>query len=466
MSNDYRNRNTNESGWYYSEEERYVPSGMMNESEHQSARERRSRIERSARCRRYVEQCRMDDSPYWDDDAQYQLNDRARIRNSMQYQHNDRPNRRREMDRSESARTGSGRIAKIVFVTSLSLLLLIVTAVVGVYAYVQNNILDRIDFVDDSQVTVTEEDLDSMVIEEDGDTGEGEELSENEAEALNNMINGGLVSEEDLYSEDGVTNVLLLGTDNRSFTLKGSRSDAIIIMSINDNTRQIVLTSIMRDVCVSIPGLSSVNKINAAHAYGGAPLAVRTVETNFGVDIDKHISVNFYAFMDVVDALGGIRMSVSESERKVMNDYIGDLNEHLGLARDNGKLNRSGDDLLLTGKQVLGYVRNRYTGNGDFSRTERQRKVLDQIIKECKNADVLTLLGVIEAAASYMSTNYEEGELVSLATNALDYFDYEVVTSRLPIDDSWNYARLNGMSIINIDINKNRRELINTVYGK
>lgn len=429
MSNDYRNRDGGGSGWYYSDGKRYVPHGMMEGRER--TRSPRRRPERHNYRGRRVPSGRPPRSGGY---AQ--------------------PEQNRSM-----------RIAKTVFATSLSLLLVIVAALTIVFVYVQNNILDRIEFVDDSQLVITE-DLDSVVIEDDGDTGEGEELSQNDADALLAMINGGLVEEKDLYREDGVTNILLLGTDNRGFSLKGSRSDAMIILSINDNTKQIVMTSVMRDVCVSIPGRSGVDKINAAHAYGGAPLAVKTVETNFGVDIDRHISVNFYAFIDIVDALGGLRLAINEQERVVMNDYIAEINKHLGLDPDSGKLYKTGSDLLLSGKQVLGYVRNRYTGNGDFARTERQRIVLDKIIAECKQADVFTLLKVVEEAASYMSTNYEQGELVELASHALDYLDYEVVTSRMPVDDTWEYARLNGMSIINIDINANRRELVNKIYGK
>ncbi len=431
MSNDYRNRRNENCGWYYSEGKRYVPHNMMN------SKDKKGKSQYSQQSRHAGYRCKSD----------------------MTYR------RRADEGYPCAPRARSMKIAKSVLVISLSLLLLIVNLLIVGVVYLQNNIFDRINFVDDSQVII-EENLDSVVIADDGDTGEGEEMSENDVQALMNMINGGLVQEKDLYRESGVTNILLLGTDNRNYSLKGSRSDTIILLSINDNTHQIIMTSIMRDVGVSIPGKSGVNKINAAHAYGGAPLAVQTVETNFGVDIDRHISINFYAFIDVVDALGGLRLAINEQERVVMNDYIAEINGQLGLAPDSGKLYETGDDLLLTGKQVLGYVRNRYTGNGDFARTERQRIVLDKIIDECKQADVFTLLNVVEAAASYMSTNYEQGELVDLAYHALDYLDYEVVTSRLPADKTWEYARLNGMSIINIDINANRKELVNKIYGK
>ncbi len=429
MSNDYRDRNRGDSGWYYTDGKRYVPRSMMEKSRRPEYRDRRPAGRNPHPVRRPEEEYRQPDP----------------------------------MRNQPPALNRSGRIARGVFIASLSLLLLLLITVGGVCLYIQTGILDKITFVDDSEFAMAEP---TEIIADDGDTGQGEELSVDEAAALQDIINGGLVSEEHLYREQGVTNILLLGTDNRSKSLKGSRSDTMIILSINENTRQIVMTSVMRDICVNIPGRSSVDKINAAHAYGGPPLAVKTVETNFGVDIDRYVCINFYAFMDIVDALGGIELTVSEQERVVMNNYIRDMNIQMGLDGDSGKLYKTGTDIKLTGKQVLGFVRNRYTGNGDFARTERQRKALNKMIEKCKRADLGTLLRVIEAAASYMSTNYEQGELVSFASNALDYLDYEMINCRLPVDDTWDYARLDGMSIIRIDIATNRKALIKGIYGR
>lgn len=359
----------------------------------------------------------------------------------------------------------AGRIARVVFICSLSLLLLICSTIGGIYVYIDSKILSNINFVDDSVNTIPD-DLNSIVIEDDGDEAIGDAMSEEDAAALEAMIDGGLVDEDKLYREDGVINVLLLGTDSRERSDRGSRSDSMIILSINSKTKQIVMTSVMRDICVSIPGRDALNKINAAHAFGGAQLAVKTVEANFGIDIDRYISLNFYAFMDIVDALGGMKLDISEAERLVMNDYVSEINMHLGLDLDTGKLYHTGEGLMLTGKQVLGYVRNRYTGNGDFMRTTRQRIVLDQIIEKCKTADISTLLDVAEAASSYMTTNYTQNEIIDLAYHAFEYIDYEVVQTSLPINDSWSYSMLREMSIINIDFPQNRRELMHVVYGK
>lgn len=439
MSNDYRgNNHDRDSRWYYTDGKRYIPSDMARE-------ERRSHDYDRRRREPYPPQRRSSDP-----------------RQNGRY-----PDRRppaRDLP-DKNGLTRAGRIAKTVFITSLSMLLLILVAIGGVYLYVQQNILNKITFVEDEPLTYVEN-LDDVVIESDDDnSGEGEELTEEESAVLIQTVSEGLIAEEDLYRQEGVTNILLLGTDNRNQSLKGSRSDTIILLSINERTNQIVMNSILRDTCVSIPGRSKLDKMNAAYAYGGASLAVKTFETNFGVDIDRYIVINFYAFMDIVDALGGMRLSINEQERLVMNDYVEEINKQLGLAADSGKLYKTGDDLLLTGKQVLGYVRNRYTGNGDFARTERQRIVLEKLIEECRNSDVTTLLNVVEAAASYVTTNYTQGEIVSLATNAFEYLDYDIINSRIPVDGTWKYAKLSGMSIVSIDIIPNRQKILETVYG-
>lgn len=439
MSNDYRN-NDSDSRWYYSEGNRYIPRHMV-EQEEQRRREQERRRQHQSR------------QPY-----------RQRPQGYYPPQHH------RSYPEQAAGLSRSTRIARAVFVTSLSLLMLIFIAMGCVYIYLRQNILDKITFIDDAQLTVSDN-LDDIVLESDedisgSDVSAGEELTAEEASQIEQSISDGLVDEANLYRQDGVTNILLLGTDNRGYSLKGSRSDAMIILSINENTRQLVMTSVMRDTLVSIPGRTDPNKINAAHAFGGGPLAVRTVESNFGVDIDRYISINFYAFMDIVDTLGGLTLSITENERIVMNSYIEEINGRLGLHADSGKLYKTGSDLKLTGKQVLGYVRNRYTGAGDFARTERQRIVLEKIIEKCRHAGLSTLLDVIEAAAGHMTTNYSEGEIMSLTATAIDYLDYEIVTGRVPVDGTWEYARYKGMAIVSADIVPNRAELRKMIYGQ
>lgn len=437
MSNDYRNRDRGQS-WYYSDEKRYVPSGKMNGG--------RPRVYRRVR-------------PYPASKADMA---RRRASDNAHFRYNNQT--RAEVNRL----TRSGRIAKGVFITSLSLLIIILFVVAGVYVYVQENIFGQMTFIDASQ-DILSDNYDDILIEPDEEISEDSqlnELTEEEVNAIDKIINSSVISEENLYRQEGVTNILILGTDNRSHSIKGSRTDAMIILSINEHSRELIMTSIQRDSYVYIPGRSKPNKINAAHAYGCASLAVKTVESNFGIDIDRYAIFDFYAFMDVIDAFGGIRLDITENERLVMNNYITEINNKLGLHEDSGKLYTSGNDLLLTGKQALGYVRNRYTGNGDFARSTRQRIVMEKLIDRCRNSSLTELIGAVEAVAPHITTNLSQSEIMSLASSALEYIDYNIISNRVPIDGTWEYATVDGMSIVRLELAPNRQDLIDVIYGE
>ncbi|MBQ9993960.1 MAG: LCP family protein, partial [Clostridia bacterium] len=277
-------------------------------------------------------------------------------------------------------------------------------------------------------------------------------------------------SEDELYREEGVTNILLLGTDNRGNSSRSSRSDVMMILSINDNRREIVLSSLMRDTYITIPGRTEPDKLNSAHAYGGTALAIKTIETNYGIDIDKYVLVDFFAFMDIVDAMGGIGIHVnSEREMNIINDCIREINWKTGDIGPSGSdtsgfLTKHGD-VWATGKQALGYVRNRTTGNSDFKRTERQRKVMKQIISTLRKSSAKSIIRVVDAAAGHMSTDYSRLELLTLAASAVDYKDYEIVQYRYPIDGSYQSATSRGMAVLSVDFDTNRAALLEGIYG-
>ncbi|MBE6754206.1 MAG: hypothetical protein E7559_07655 [Ruminococcaceae bacterium] len=366
--------------------------------------------------------------------------------------------------KAAAARKRRNKAFLVAFLSVASLL--IIAANVAVF-YV-DSIFDKIEFVTEEEMTIAE-DISSIEL---SDVDEGEEnidakpLTPEELEALRSSLSKDVFSEDELFSRPGVTNVLLLGLDDRSGSGKRCRSDSIIILSINDNTDQIVMNSIMRDCYVHIPGRDDGDRINAANAYGGPALAIKTVESNFGINIDKFVALDFYAFIDMVDALGGVTLTVTEAERQVMNDYIEVINSDTGVSDINkGKLKQAGENITVTGKQALGYVRNRYTGNGDFKRTERQREVLNLIIEKVKQSNATALLDVADAAAGHMSTDYTRSELLSLASNVLDYKDYQVIQNRLPIDNSWEYAEINGASMIKLQLEPNRAALLESIYG-
>jgi len=265
-----------------------------------------------------------------------------------------------------------------------------------------------------------------------------------------------------MYDEN-VYNVLLIGTDSRNKTDRG-RSDSMILMSINKKTEEIHMTSFMRDSYVAIPGKYN-NRINAAYAYGGADLLMDTIELNYKIKIDKYVRVNFFSFMEVIDAVGGVTITVSDAEVKVMNNYIGELNTLLGKKSNDGKLSKGGT-YNLTGKQALGYCRIRYVGNADFQRTQRQRDVLMKVLEKVKGMSISEMNDFLEIFLPKVTTNIPESEIFSLVMNALTYTKYPVYQHRIPADGTWWNLRVRGMAVLGMNFDKNINMLKQEIYNK
>jgi LCP family protein required for cell wall assembly len=264
-------------------------------------------------------------------------------------------------------------------------------------------------------------------------------------------------------SDKDVFNVLLIGSDSRKVGGSG-RSDATIIVSLNKRTKTITTTSLLRDIYLQIPGRSN-NRINSAYAYGGADLLMETIEQNFKIQIDRYASIDFFAFMDVIDAIGGISIEVTSEEIPVINNYVKELNWLSGEEDKKDCLSEAGS-LILNGKQALGYVRNRYIGNNDFDRTVRQRNVLEQMYIKVMDLGLLQLNDLMNTILPQITSNLTEGELLSLILSLPSYIDYDLEQWRIPIDGSYSMMNIQGMSVIGIDFQKNIDVIHNRIYSE
>ncbi len=190
-----------------------------------------------------------------------------------------------------------------------------------------------------------------------------------------------------------IINIALFGLDTRLEEEEASRTDTIMIASFNTQTGDIKLVSILRDTYIKISEEGyTYDKINAAYSYGGAELAVKTINENFDMNIENYIAVDFSFIKDTVDLMGGITLDITEEEIYPLNVCIEDNNEIFN--EDVSFIENSGTQ-TLNGSQALAYCRIRYLGNGDFDRVNRQKIVLGEIyssIKESNNPiDILKL---------------------------------------------------------------------------
>lgn len=223
-------------------------------------------------------------------------------------------------------------------------------------------------------------------------------------------------------------------------------------------------TSFLRDIYLQIPDRGN-NRINAAFAYGGADLLMDTMEQNFKLKVDKYASIDFYSFIDVVDAIGGVTIDVTEEELPVTNQYIMSLNKLTGQDMNKDVLTASGM-LLLNGKQALAYSRNRYIGNGDFSRTQRQRKVLEQIFEKVKKLNLIQMKKLLDVALPDITTNLSEGQIFSLVLSLPSYMKYSIEQWSVPTSDSYQSLRIRGMAVLGINFDKNINEIYQKIYNR
>lgn len=266
------------------------------------------------------------------------------------------------------------------------------------------------------------------------------------------------------YKEDGVINVLLIGNDSRENGEDG-RSDAMILLSISNKTKTIQMTSLLRDMYVDIPGHDG-NRLNAAYAFGGPELLMETIEQNLGISVNRYVLVNFEAFANLVDAVGGVDLELTNDEVQYVNGYLVEYNVLTGKPEGTDYLNASLSGMIhLNGPQALAYSRNRYIGT-DFGRTERQRKVLSAVIQNLPKAVLKNPMKLVDGLLPNLTTNLTKGECYLLSLQAGKILAYDMVQGSVPVEGSYQNATIRGMAVLQVDFEKNREYLRSSIYGE
>jgi LCP family protein required for cell wall assembly len=265
----------------------------------------------------------------------------------------------------------------------------------------------------------------------------------------------------------GRINVLLLGVDKLADGVQ--RADTIIVATIGYDAFN--LTSVMRDTMVDIPGHGR-QKANAAYAHGGPELAMRTLNENFGLNITKYVVVDFLALADLVNAIGGVDMAITQSEQTEINRNIYDSRKIFKAAGytakdtsavelDFSKADEEGYvQTHLDGIQALGYARIRRT-DSDITRAHRQRKLLNAALHQFRTQwyNPLALYRLSNAALSRIDTNMNAVELLSIGIKAALRPDAGQL--RLPIEGSY---RDNGSALVDINYQRNREAFVEFAY--
>ncbi len=277
------------------------------------------------------------------------------------------------------------------------------------------------------------------------------------------------VQEDDptvLETRKGYTTLALFGVDARNGTLeKGTRTDTIIICSIDNETGETRLCSVYRDTLLNIG--DSYTKCNAAYAYGGPEKAINMLNQNLDLYITQFITVGFDGVMKTVDAVGGVDINIEQNEIKYLNDYQRSMystettpyiTEDFIPVTDTGLQ-------TLNGWQALAYCRIRYTAGNDFKRTERQRNVLSQIVLKSKSMDPVKVTKICNDVFPLLATNMDlKDDIIPMAS---EVGKYEIVASAgFPFDDKITTGLLGpkGDCVIPVDLESNVQELHEFLY--
>ena len=239
----------------------------------------------------------------------------------------------------------------------------------------------------------------------------------------------------EVYKDTGpYTNIACFGLDSRNGELEGGvQSDSIIIASINNETNDVKLISVYRDTLLQQED-GTYAKANAAYNRGGPEAAISLLNRNFDLDIRNYVSVNFNALVDVIDALGGLEIELTQEEAFYTNGYAAETSRVVGQEMVN--INEVAGTQLLDGVHAVSYARIRYTKGNDFKRTERQREVLKKTAEKAKEADLMTLNKIVDKVFPQISTSLSLTDMLGFAANIMDYnivettgFPYALTTS-------------------------------------
>lgn len=271
---------------------------------------------------------------------------------------------------------------------------------------------------------------------------------------LTDLASEGFGKQSDLIggTGSGIVNILLIGQDRREGE-ESARSDSMILCTYHRKSGNLTMTSFLRDLYVPIPGHRN-NRINAAYSEGGVELLNDTLKSNFDLHIDGNIEVDFSQFSQIIDLLGGVQLELREDEAAEINKET-DSSLSAGVQ-------------ILNGEQALTYARIRkLDADGDFSRTNRQRKVMNALLGSYRNIKWKDLLPLMDQLLPLISTDLNYGKLVLLAMEILPKIsDAQITNQRIPADGTYTDERIDGMAVLSADLEANRRFLRETLLNE
>ena len=252
--------------------------------------------------------------------------------------------------------------------------------------------------------------------------------------------------ETDGAAEEERFHILLIGQDER-LGEPGKRSDSMILCTFCPREEKLILTSFLRDLYVKIPGYG-YERINAAYALGGPELLDQTIEDNFGIRVDGNVEADFEHFSEIVDVLGGVTLTIREDEAAEINRLVPDQEIAAG-------------EVLLNGSQALVYARiRRLDADSDFSRTERQRKLLSSLMDQNRDMSFGTLTRLMTRLLPAVTTDLSSFQILTYGKMILPVLkNLKTESIRVPDVGECQDQVIRGMQVLVPDLSKIRQKL-------
>ena len=263
---------------------------------------------------------------------------------------------------------------------------------------------------------------------------------------------------------DSIVNIAFFGSDSRDLSnQEEGRTDTIMIMSLNPVKETVKMISIPRDTYVNIPG-HGMDKINHSYWFGQEQLAIKTINSNFGLDISEYVTINFEGLIHVINAIGGVTVDITSGERDIINNHV---RESYAITGKSYKALYDYGKVELSGEQALAHARNRSIGN-DFERAARQREIIEAVMEKLSTRTMPELLDLVEIFLKEVKTNINVMDYVGLGTKVLanrgTYLD-NITSAQVPSADDAKGQYINKIYYFVPNIKDAKEDMLNYIYN-
>ena len=365
---------------------------------------------------------------------------------------------RQDIDSYRERVTRGPNWKKIVAIIFCLLLAVVAAGSFAIYFY-GHSLISLANFVSDEDVMQVET-LPEAAYEETEAILEGTVVNESELDNIHLQMSktGSL----DTILNKDVYNIVLAGVDRRDKSWNGN-ADSVMLVSINAEKKRVSIISLMRDTYVNVAGHGYM-KLNASYAYGAGPLLAKTIKENFRIDVDRYGAVDFEDMVKIVDALGGVELTLTDEEVEVANGYMMDMCNTMEIPYEEHLLPGWGT-YMCDGIQAVAYARNRFVGNSDYSRTQRQRYVISQMVDRIKTLSSAELISFVIKVLPLITHNIPEEEIWDLVGDAPKLLTYSFVTDRVPYDGMYDIITVDSQGMLVPEWDETIRQMQDTIYG-